>query len=133
MERDKRLAELKRELARRLDEQRVEYFGAVNPEWAAYATEYFWDDAQQGLRIQDLVRYGFLPGRSRVLDLAAGCGQLMQYGCRMGYDIWGLEPERWKLDLVREKFRLLGLHEAEKNCSREWGKRFLSRMTLSIA
>lgn len=113
METEVQLNELRQELSRHLDAQRTELFGAVDPAWVEYSKEYFWDDAQQILRIHDLERYGFMPGSSKVLDMAAGCGQLMQYGAKAGYDIWGVEPERWKLDLIRNKFRLLGLIEAE--------------------
>jgi SAM-dependent methyltransferase len=111
MERNEQLEELKQTLASKLDLQRQFYFGPVKKSWVNYATEYFWDETQQGFRINDLARYGFASGKAKVLDLAAGCGQFMQYGFKAGYEVWGVEPEQWKLDFIRRKFQLLGIPE----------------------
>ncbi|MCG9892947.1 MAG: methyltransferase domain-containing protein [Thermosynechococcaceae cyanobacterium MS004] len=44
-------------------------------------------------------------GRSarKILDLAAGCGTFLLFGLRSGYDVWGIEPEPWKLEFFRKK------------------------------
>ena len=43
--------------------------------------------------MQDLIANGFIPGKTRILDVAAGYGQYLCYSSRFGYDCYGLEPE----------------------------------------
>lgn len=100
-------AALRRTLSLRLSEGRDRHYGRVNPSWNAYAEEYFWDESQQDFRLQDIARHGFLPGRSDILDVAAGCGQFLFRALEAGYNCYGLEPELWKLDFIREKNRVL--------------------------
>ena len=97
---------LRAHLRAHLAGQREQQFGRVNPGWIEYAENYFWDETQQDFRIEDLRRYGFLPGQARVLDLAAGCGQFLLHALHHGYDCLGLEPEAWKVDFVSQKMRL---------------------------
>ncbi len=35
--------------------------------------------------------------------MAAGCGTFVLYGLHQGYDVWGVEPEAWKLDYFSQK------------------------------
>jgi ubiquinone/menaquinone biosynthesis C-methylase UbiE len=102
------LANLRRELAVHLEQDRAAHFGNVHPEWIHYAEDYFWDESHQAFRILDLERYGFMPGLAKVLDLAGGCGQFLLFASKAGYDCWALEPEAWKLEFVRDKIRLMG-------------------------
>lgn len=37
-----------------------------------------------------------LPGARRILDMACGCGTAVFYGLLHGYDMVGIDPERWK-------------------------------------
>lgn len=97
---------LRAQLRAHLARQREQQFGRVSPEWIEYAENYFWDEAQQDFRIEDLRRYGFLPGQTRVLDLAAGCGQFLLHALDHGYDCLGVEPEAWKVEFVNHKMRL---------------------------
>ncbi len=39
----------------------------------------------------------------KILDLAAGCGTFLLFGLKNGYDVWGIEPESWKLEFFRQK------------------------------
>jgi len=100
---------LRAKLRSHLAEQREQQFGRVNPAWIEYAESYFWDESQQDFRLEDLRRFGFLPERSRVLDLAAGCGQLLLRALFEGYDCLGIEPEAWKVNFVYQKMRLRGM------------------------
>lgn len=105
------LDKLRQFLSNNLSEERQRYFGNVGRHWITYAENYHgsWDAAEQSFRVEDLRRYGFLPGQAKVLDLAAGCGQFVQHGSQSGYEIWGVEPEEWKRSFVKEKFDHLGL------------------------
>jgi SAM-dependent methyltransferase len=97
---------LRAHLRAHLAGQREQQFGRVDPAWIEYAENYFWDETQQDFRIEDLRRYGFLPGRAKVLDLAGGCGQFLLRALQHGYDCLGVEPEAWKLDFINQKMRL---------------------------
>ena len=72
--RQQTVAGLREKLSRHLKEDRLRHFGNVHEAWTRYAEEYFWDEAGQDFRLLDLRSFGFLPGRSDILDLAAGCG-----------------------------------------------------------
>jgi ubiquinone/menaquinone biosynthesis C-methylase UbiE len=39
----------------------------------------------------------------KILDLASGCGTFLLFGLKNGYDVWGIEPEPWKLEFFRQK------------------------------
>ncbi|NJK40809.1 MAG: class I SAM-dependent methyltransferase [Acaryochloridaceae cyanobacterium SU_2_1] len=40
---------------------------------------------------------------NKILDLAAGCGTFLLFGLNQGYDVWGVEPETWKLEFFKKK------------------------------
>ena len=105
---DAQLDALRRTLATEMERQREAHFGDIGAKWVTYAEGSFWDATKQAFRADDLRRYGFSP-KAKVLDLAAGCGQFVQYGSMAGYDMWGVEPEKWKLELIKRKFEYLGL------------------------
>jgi 2-polyprenyl-3-methyl-5-hydroxy-6-metoxy-1,4-benzoquinol methylase len=48
----------------------------------------------------------------KVLDMSSGCGTFVLHGLRHGRDVWGIEPEDWKLEYFRQKAALLDLPEA---------------------
>jgi ubiquinone/menaquinone biosynthesis C-methylase UbiE len=98
---------LKDTLSLRLSQDRRANFGNVKGTWIKYAEEYFWDESQQDFRLLDLLSHGFLPGKSDILDVAAGCGQFLFRALEAGYNCYGIEPEHWKLDFIREKNKVL--------------------------
>ena len=109
------MSNIREMMEKRLAEDRLHLYGKVGRKWIRYAENYFWDETQQDFRIEDLQRYGFLPGRAKVLDLAAGCGQFLLRALDHGYDCLGLEPEVWKVDFVRQK---MYLHEMPESAER---------------
>lgn len=60
-----------------------------------------------------------LPGARRILDMAAGCGTAVFYGLLHGYDMHGIDPERWKHEFNAKKAEELGYPP-------EWLDRFRS-------
>jgi SAM-dependent methyltransferase len=58
-----------------------------------------------------------LPGARRVLDMASGCGTAVFYGLLHGYDMTGIDPERWKHTFNEMKAAELGYPP-------EWLQRF---------
>lgn len=103
--------ELQQLLSNRLADDRIRNYGRVSTRWIAYAegSHGSWENDQQRSRIDDLKRYGFFPGTSKILDLAAGCGQFVQAASEVGYDIHGIEPAHWKRSFLKEKFRYFAL------------------------
>jgi len=100
------LSGLKAELVAYLAQGRSEHFGAVRKDWVQAAEDYFWDEKHQRWRLGLLKRHGVIPGRHRVLDLAAGCGQFVLLALREGFDCDGVEPDAWRLDFVSRKIDL---------------------------
>ena len=54
----------------------------------------------------------------KILDMAAGCGTFVFYGLLNGFDIFGVEPEGWKLKFNRMKM-------AEYRYPGNWINRFI--------
>lgn len=56
-----------------------------------------------------------IPGAAtkKILDMAAGCGSFTIQGLLKGWDVYGIEPEDWKHELIDIKFR-------ENNYPAEW-------------
>jgi len=39
----------------------------------------------------------------RILDVASGCATFVLHGLKKGYNVWGVEPEKWKMDFLKRK------------------------------
>jgi ubiquinone/menaquinone biosynthesis C-methylase UbiE len=39
----------------------------------------------------------------RILDIASGCATFVLHGLKKGYDVWGIEPEEWKMKFLAMK------------------------------
>ena len=44
-----------------------------------------------------------LLGGLRILDIASGCATFVLHGLKKGYNVWGVEPEEWKIEFLRKK------------------------------
>lgn len=71
-----------------------------NPE----AWDFLWKEVER-----DSGHYG------KILDMAAGVGTFVLQGLIKGYDVYGIEPEEWKLEYFRVKVAELGLPEHYKS------------------
>lgn len=106
------------ELHSKVSSETIKYFGYVGEPWILYATDHFWDETSQDFRLDDLKLNRVFPGSShKVLDLAAGCGQFIFRALDSGYDCYGIEPEKWKLNFIEKKIK-------EFNRPIEWLDRF---------
>jgi SAM-dependent methyltransferase len=43
----------------------------------------------------------------KVLDMASGCGSFVIYGLKNGFNVWGIDPEAWKLEFIKRKINEL--------------------------
>jgi len=44
-----------------------------------------------------------LLGGQRILDIASGCATFVLHGLKKGYNVWGVEPEKWKMEFLAMK------------------------------
>jgi ubiquinone/menaquinone biosynthesis C-methylase UbiE len=63
------------------------------------------DDVYSEKHRFDLIKFinGGQCDKLKILDMAAGCGSFLIQGLKQGYDIEGVEPEEWKLSLIKGK------------------------------
>lgn len=55
----------------------------------------------------------------KILDMASGCGSFVIQGLLKGWNVWGVEPEAWKQELIDIKFE-------ENNYPKEWRERMVT-------
>lgn len=115
----------KRFLRERISTDLEAYFGDTDPDYVESVTDNWFDDARnydgRWAAIQRQLKAGNSFRDLRVLDMAAGCGTFVLYGLKRGYNVWGIEPEEWKLEFVRQKIAELG-----------YPGRFMERFVASI-
>ena len=83
-----------------------------------YVTRYMYDESFQRAAQFYFHIFGMTRAGGPILDLAAGCGQYVFWCLKYGFDAYGIEPEPWKLDFIKEKIRREGYPE-------EWLKRII--------
>lgn len=105
-------SELQQIVREKISQEAFTYFGMVGDNWVDYAVNYFLDEDIQAGRIIDLIEYGFIPHQSRILDVAAGCGQFLFKALEEGYDCYGIEPEAWKQQYIQKKLKYQGMAES---------------------
>ncbi|MFA6742503.1 MAG: class I SAM-dependent methyltransferase [Arcobacteraceae bacterium] len=103
-------------LEKQLFEDGLKYFGHKNKSLSIEIANIWHDDEKYYQRWEEVERFGDHKGK--ILDLACGVGTFMFHGLRKNYDIYGIEPEKWKLDYINMKID-------ELNYPQEWKKRFI--------
>jgi len=107
-------------LYKNLKAESEEYFGNNDGKWLSYVCDAWMNDESNSKHRYDTMR-SFIEDeklkKSRILDMSSGCGTFVFYGLINGYDVWGIEPERWK-----HQFNFL--KTKEKGYPREWMRRF---------
>lgn len=89
-------------LHQNLMRESVEYFGVSNIEAIGEITEIWHDDSKNlNGRWSEIESFGDQKGR--ILDMACGVGTFLFYGLNKEYDVYGLEPESWKLKYLDMK------------------------------
>jgi ubiquinone/menaquinone biosynthesis C-methylase UbiE len=69
-------------------------------------------------RFDDLLHYLPSCNQKRVLDMSSGCGSFVIQGLLNKWNVFGVEPEQWKQDLIDLKFK-------ENNYAQEWRSHIL--------
>jgi ubiquinone/menaquinone biosynthesis C-methylase UbiE len=76
-----------------------------------------WLDDKSGARWRyNVIReQNCLKINTRILDMASGCGAFVFYGLYNGYQVYGIEPEHWKITLSGMKIEENGYPQSWKN------------------
>ena len=95
----------------------LKYFGHKNRQLSKEIAD-IWHDDKQNLngRWNEIEKYDDHKGK--ILDMACGVGTFLFYGLHKGYDVYGMEPENWKLQYMHNKID-------ECNYPKEWKKRII--------
>ncbi len=96
-------------------EARTQY-GVRDREYLEGVADTWMDDSRDPNRRFDPIS-SLLPDARRILDMASGCGTCVFYGLKNGYDMYGVDPEKWKC-------RFVLLKASELKYPGEWVSRF---------
>ena len=94
--------ELWHELRDLIQETVRNYSGNIDPDRITRITNNWFNDKENYDGRWAVIR-ARLPGKERVLDMAAGCGTFLLHGLHLGFDAWGVEPEAWKQEYFAKK------------------------------
>ncbi|SCY89887.1 SAM-dependent methyltransferase [Desulfoluna spongiiphila] len=103
-------------LIAKLSDENFDLFGIRDPDVIDSVADAWMNDKGNSEHRFDTIKK-FLTGASKILDMASGCGTCVYYGLLNGYDMHGVEPEKWK-----HQFNKLKAKEYEYPA--EWQKRF---------
>jgi len=85
------------------------YFGNTDEKWLSRTCNAWMDDELNSKHHYELMK--LIVGdeklkRLRILDMASGCGTFVFYGLKNGYDVYGVDPAKWK-----HQFNLMKIKE----------------------
>lgn len=89
------------------------YFGQHNLRWLNYTADAWMNDKSNSRWRYELIKEFFnIDKDSKILDMASGCGTFVFYGLLNGYDVYGIEPEKWKNKFNKMKISLYNYPES---------------------
>lgn len=94
-----------------------QYYGIDDENYIDCVADAWMNDKDNSEHRFEVIRK-HLPAASRILDMASGCGTFVFYGLLHGYDVLGIEPEKWKNSFNRMK-------AIERGYPEEWKDRFV--------
>jgi 2-polyprenyl-3-methyl-5-hydroxy-6-metoxy-1,4-benzoquinol methylase len=101
-----------------IEKESLEYFGMADDEFLDYVSDAWLNDKSnsQG-RYQDIKNYigKAIPKEAKILDMACGCGTFLFWGLLNGLDVYGIDPEEWKLEFNKYKCEVYGYPEDWNN------------------
>lgn len=103
-------------LEKQLFEDGLRYFGHKNKNLSKEIADIWHNDIEYIQRWKEVENFN--DNKGKILDMACGVGTFMFHGLRKGYDIYGIEPEDWKLEYIKLKIK-------EQNLPKLWEKRFI--------
>jgi ubiquinone/menaquinone biosynthesis C-methylase UbiE len=94
---------LKQFLLERVTEDATTHFGLQGHDYFLQVATTWHDDHAENWRWQEAESHQDQQGK--ILDMAAGVGTFVLQGLHKGYDVYGVEPEVWKLDYIKRKIK----------------------------
>lgn len=94
----------------------LKYFGIKNKKYAKQVADTWHDHENYIWRWKEAESFGDHKGK--ILDMASGVGTFVLHGLEKGYDVYGVEPEEWKLEYISKKID-------EQKLPTEWKQRFI--------
>ena len=110
------MSKSKQFLQQNLFEEGLKYFGIKNKNISIELSNIWHDDKEYYQRWQEAEKFGDHTGK--ILDMSCGVGTFAFHGLRKGYDVYGIEPENWKLEYIKLKIK-------EQNLPKIWEQRFI--------
>jgi ubiquinone/menaquinone biosynthesis C-methylase UbiE len=104
-------------LKENLSRESTMLFGIDNKEFVSSISS-AWMDDENNSRHRFIEIELFLPDAQNILDMASGCGTFVFYGLLNGYNVYGIEPEKWKNRFNHFKI-------SEKMYDERWKHKFL--------
>lgn len=83
-----------------------DYYGVTNDYFLDRVTNDWISNGVNSHRLyNDIERFldGKIPKKTRILDMACGCGSFVFYGLLRDLDVWGIDPESWKHEFIQMK------------------------------
>lgn len=90
-----------------------EYFGVNDKSYIESLADRWENDQVPDSRWNEMISFNDHNGK--ILDMACGVGTFLFYGLCNGYDVYGVEPERWKLKYMNMKIDELSYPQDWKN------------------
>ncbi|MBE0496341.1 MAG: class I SAM-dependent methyltransferase [Campylobacterales bacterium] len=105
-------------LEQNIYQEGLKFYGLGNKEYAKQLALRWHNDLNSSdtLRWKEVESFGDHKGK--ILDMACGCGTFLFSGLRKGYDVYGIEPEEYKL-------KYMGMKIDEINYPQEWKARII--------
>lgn len=103
-------------LLKQLEKEQKDYIGYTNMEVINFNADAWMNDDDNSKHRFEIIKK-FFPEAYVILDMASGCGTCVFYGLLNGYDMYGIDPEKWKHTFNR-------LKAVEKGYPEEWFKKF---------
>ena len=106
-------------LYEKLKSESEEYFGNHDKMYLSSVCNAWMDDEfNSAIRYDEMTKVIGSEIRShKILDMASGCGSFVFYGLMNGYNVYGIEPEKWKHEFN-------GLKAREYDYPKAWMNRF---------
>lgn len=95
------------------------YFGKKSQEYYNSLIYSWMNDKNNSKHRFDTIKL-YLPNTKKILDMGFGCGTFMFYGLIHNYDMYGIDPSKWK-------FRFNEMKIKEYSYPSEWINRFIIR------
>lgn len=90
----------------------LENHGIKDKKYIQYVVDFWHDENSNKWRWDEIERFDDHKGK--ILDMSCGVGTFLFYGLHKGYDVYGVEPEGWKLEYMYKKIDEFGYPKSYK-------------------